>query len=161
MANYGNTPLDAAQLEELLKRFSSMWEDMDFSPQLETLGIGRFQFSRRKEAKEELNAMYVGLWKMALNSSFPDHAQFIMQKFLINLCAVKNQNKKRRMEKFVTLCREYADILQTKGETNFIQIALLLCRHVGCDDQKDLRRMSLQIALDMRNMYHNIFKRLI
>lgn len=152
---------DTAQFEEVLARFADMLSHADFGAQLETLGIGRFQFTRRKQARQELGAMYVGLWKLALNRSFPTEANALLEKFLTQLCETKSKSKRRKQEHFVALCREYVHVLQTSGDTNFIQIAVLLCQHLDCHDQDALRRISLQIALDMRAMYHHIFERLI
>lgn len=162
--NPSTTPLqntDPAQFEEVLTRFADMLDHADFGAQLETLGIGRFQFARRKHARQELAAMYVGLWKLALNRSFPAEADALLEKFLTQLCETKSNSKRRKQEHFVALCREYVHVLQTSGDTNFIQIAVLLCQHLDCHDQDALRRISLQIALDMRAMYHHIFERLI
>lgn len=148
------------QLDEVLERFSSMLSNVDFSAQLQTLGIGRFKFARRNEAREELRAMYVGLWKLALNRSFPVNAAELFNNFL-KFEEVKGQRKQRKLEEFAERCREYSKILEVQGDTNFISVALLLCQHMGISEQDVLRRISLQLALDMRAMYHHIFERLI
>ena len=152
---------DSSQLDEVLERFQLMLDNVDFTAQMQTLGVGRFQFARRKEAKRELSAMYVGLWKLALNSSFPHNADEVLDRFLYNVCNLKGKGKQRKAEDFALLCREYSNILKERGDTNFINVALLLCQHLGCDDQSSLRRISLQMALDMRAMYHHLFERLI
>ena len=152
---------DSSQLEEVLERFQSMLGNVDFTAQMQTLDIGRFQFTRRKEAKRQLTAMYVGLWKLALNSSFPNNADEILDRFLFNTCNVKGKGKQRKAEDFALICREYSNILKERGDTIFINVALLLCQHLGCHDQNSLRRISLQMALDMRAMYHHLFDRLI
>ena len=147
-------------IQEVLDRFSSMLGNMDFETQLDTLNIGKFQFSRKKDALNELKAMYVGLWKLALNRSFPDDSTEILEKFL-DPDAIKGKSKKRKAEEFRSLCHEYTKTLEVEGDTNFINVAILICQHLGRTRQEDLLRISLQLALDMRSMYHNIFERLI
>lgn len=148
------------QIQEVLERFASMLDNVDFEAQLDTLNIGRFQFSRKKEALNELRAMYVGLWKLALNRSFPNNSAEIFQKFL-DPSEIKSKSKRRKAETFSERCHEYAKTLEVEGDTNFINVALLMCQHLGRTEQEDLRRISLQLALDMRSMYHHIFERLI
>lgn len=147
-------------IQEVLERFSSMLGNVDFEAQLDTLNIGRFQFSRKKAALNELKAMYVGLWKLALNRSFPGQSTEIFEKFL-DPEAIKSKSKKRKAEEFRSLCHEYIKTLEVEGDTNFINVAILICQHLGRTRQEDLRRISLQLALDMRSMYHHIFERLI
>ena len=147
-------------IQEVLERFSSMLGNVDFETQLDTLNIGRFQFSRKKAALNELKAMYVGLWKLALNRSFPGQSTEIFEKFL-DPEAIKSKSKKRKAEEFRSLCHEYIKTLEVEGDTNFINVAILICQHLGRTRQEDLRRISLQLALDMRSMYHHIFERLI
>lgn len=145
---------------EVLERFTGMLANVDFESQLKTLGIGRFQFTRKKLALGELRAMYVGLWKLALNRSFPDDAVELFERFL-DPGEVKSKGKRKQAEAFRELCYEYAKILEVEGDTNFINVAILLCQHLGRTGQEDLRPISLQLALDMRAMYHNIFEHLI
>ena len=147
-------------IQEVLERFSSMLGNVDFETQLDTLNIGRFQFSRKKAALNELKAMYVGLWKLALNRSFPGQSTEIFEKFL-DPEAIKSKSKKRKAEEFRSLCHEYIKTLEVEGDTNFINVAILICQHLGRTRQEDLRRISLQLPLDMRSMYHHIFERLI
>ncbi len=147
-------------IQEVLERFSSMLGNVDFETQLDTLNIGRFQFSRKKAALNELKAMYVGLWKLALNRSFPGQSTEIFEKFL-DPEAIKSKSRKRKAEEFRSLCQEYTKTLEVEGDTNFINVAILICQHLGRTRQEDLRRISLQLALDMRSMYHHIFERLI
>ncbi|MBQ4132989.1 MAG: hypothetical protein IJD04_04555 [Desulfovibrionaceae bacterium] len=146
--------------QEVLDRFNSMLSNADFSAHLVTLGIGRFQFSRRKTALKELRAMYVGLWKLALNRSFPDNSLDLFERFL-DPGNIHSAGKKAEAEKFRELCKEYVKILEVEGDTNFINVAILLCQHLGRTGQQDLRTISLQLALDMRSMYHHIFEHLI
>jgi hypothetical protein len=146
--------------QEVLDRFGSMLDHVDFEAQLDTLNIGRLQFSRKRDALKELRAMYVGLWKLALNRSFPNDSIEIFEKFL-DSSEIKSKSKRRKADAFSELCHEYAKTLEVEGDTNFINVAILICQHLGRTEQEDLRRISLQLALDMRSMYHNIFERLI
>lgn len=146
--------------QEVLDRFTGMLSNVNFNAQLTILGIGRLQFSRRKSALKELRAMYVGLWKLALNRSFPDKSIELFEKFL-DPGEVHSKKKRIKLEAFRELCKEYVKILEVEGDTNFINVAILLCQHLGRTTQQDLRAISLQLALDMRSMYHHIFERLI
>lgn len=155
-----HAPSEEDLFDEVLSRFARMLDHVDFQAQLRTLNIGRFQFARKKMALQELRSMYVGLWKLALNSSLPVRSRQLFDKFLYSY-GRKNNSGHRKAEAFHTLCLEYANILEVEGDTNFINVSILLCQHLGHTDQEELRRISLQLALDMRSMYHNIFERLI
>ena len=146
--------------QEVLARFSSMLDTFDFNARISALGIGRMQFSRRRSARRELKAMYVGLWKLALNRSFPEKSGELFEKFL-DPSAAGSRRKQAEAASFRELCLEYVKILEVEGDTNFINVAILLCQHLGRTGQQDLRASSLQLALDMRSMYHTIFEHLI
>ena len=91
--------------QEVLDRFAAMLENVDFNAQLATLGIRRLQFSRRKSALKELRAMYVGLWKLALNRSFPGKSVELFDKFL-DASGVNSKKKRLHLEKFRELLKE-------------------------------------------------------
>lgn len=145
---------------EVLNRFTRMLDHIDFQPQLNILNIGRMQFARKNMALKELRAMYVGLWKLALNSSFPNDAMQLLDKFL-DSNEIKSKAARCRADAFRNLCLEYVKLLELEGDTNFINVAILICQHIGQAEQENSRHIPLQLALDMRFMYRNIFDKLI
>ena len=69
--------------EEVISHFEAILEDTSFSAQLHYLGIKRVPMSpRRRRARQELQAMLVGLWKLALDKSFPAQSEDFFNDFL-------------------------------------------------------------------------------
>ena len=66
---------------EVIGQFLALYNCLDFKAELEDIGIGRFQFMRRKKALRELRALCIALWGIALQKSFPDDAGSFFAKF--------------------------------------------------------------------------------
>ena len=57
-----------------LDNFAALLDDADFTAELELVGVGRFQFLRRRQMCLELRGLYMALWRLALSRSFPNDA---------------------------------------------------------------------------------------
>ena len=144
--------------EEVISHFEAILEDTSFSPQLHYLGIKRMSMSpRRRRARQELQALFVGLWKLALDSSFPQQSEEIFTEFL---------EKYRRCmpaKKSAQMCERilgYVEMLKANGDKDFTDIAGHMLSKINIP-QGDCPKASLALALDIRAFYQIIFERLI
>ena len=65
-----------------VRNFTAILDDMNYRPVLDILGVGTFQFTRRKLLTREFRALYVGLWRLALMRSFPTRHAELFQAFM-------------------------------------------------------------------------------
>ncbi len=144
--------------EEVIGHFTALLEDTSFSTQLHYLGIKRaFVSPRRRRARRELQAMFIGLWKLALDSSFPQQAEEIFNEFLEKYSQGKPVKKSAQMCEKI---RNYAEMLKTCGDKDFTDIAVHVLSKISIP-QVDCPKASLALALDIRAFYQIIFERLI
>ena len=144
--------------EEVISHFEALLEDTSFSTQLHYLGIKRVPMSpRRRRARQELQAMFIGLWKLALDSSFPAQADEFFNDFLEKY---KQDRPGKWAEQMCEKIRNYAEMLKTCGDKDFTDIAGHVLNKVNIP-QTDCPKASLALALDIRAFYQTIFERLI
>lgn len=143
---------------EVIQQFLAVYNCMDFKPELEDIGIGRFQFVRRKKALREFRALSIALWGLALQKSFPNDAESFFQEFREDLTALFPSVKEREMmDNRIDI---YVDCLSTKKDTDFLPVAEYLAEVLALDAE-DMRRLRLKLSLFMRNLYTMIFDRLV
>ena len=143
---------------EVIQQFLALYNCMDFKPELEELGIGRFHLMRRKKALREFRALSIALWGLALQKSFPNDADTFFQEFRATLASLFPSPKERElMENRINI---YVDILAAKKDTDFLPIASYLAEVLALDAE-DTRRLRLKLSLIMRNQYTMIFDKLV
>jgi hypothetical protein len=142
---------------EVVDNFSAMLDQMDFESELGLLNISPMHFLLRKKMKDEWQALVIGLWKLALNSSFPDDGDVIFETLLADKTQHFNPGKK---EAFISRVLRYAASIQAQGIANFMPTSghLLAVRRVAPAKKP---AMQLRIALHMRNLYASIFAGLL
>ena len=143
---------------EVIQQFLALYNCMDFKPELEDLGIGRFQFARRGKALREFRALSIALWGLALQKSFPNDADAFFQEFRTALPVMFPAAKERElMENRINI---YVDCLSVKKDADFLPVASYLAEVLALDAE-DMRRLRLKLSLIMRNLYTLIFDRLV
>lgn len=149
--------LDAETIEHVLGNFDALLSDVDFTRELQLLGVGRLDFLRRKQMLLELRGLYMGLWYLALCRSFPDAAEDIFAAYLL-LHAERNPGKAgRHLRERAT---QYKDMLHSAGDQNFTTVS----RHILSfyhKDEETLKSLSLRLALNFRATYTFLFERLL
>ena len=143
---------------EVIQQFLALYTCMDFKPELEDVGIGRFQFVRRKKALREFRALSIALWGLALQKSFPNDAESFFQEFRDDLAVLFPSAKEREM--MDNRINIYVDCLSVKKDTDFLPVAEYLAEVLALDAE-DMRRLRLKLSLFMRNLYTMIFDRLV
>ena len=92
--------------------FTALLEGLDFAAELEILGIGRMQFMRRRQMLVELRGLCMGLWRLALASSFPHNADQIFASFLR---AYADRFPGKSSTQILERASQYWGMLQAKG----------------------------------------------
>lgn len=144
--------------DEVIGQFLALYNCMDFKPELEDLGIGRFHFTRRKKALREFRALSIAMWGLALQKSFPNDAEAFFQDFRASLPAIFPGAKERELMESRIDC--YVDRLSVKKDTDFLPVAEYLAKVLTLDAE-GMRRLRLKLSLIMRNLYTMIFDKLV
>ncbi len=157
MQNLAEELDEQALIEEALANFAVLLDDLDFAHELEILGIGRFQFMRRKQMQLELRGLCIALWRLALASSFPHDADLMFEMFLRHYIHTHGGKASRQI---VTRSREYWGMIQPAGDSDFSAIARHLVSFLDLEEENQ-RPVVLKLALHIRSSYRFIFERLI
>ena len=153
------TPGDAlaGTPRQALGNFAALFEDADFTVELDCLGVGRMQFLRRRQMLLELRGLYMGLWFLALVRSFPDRAEELFELYMQHHA----QNSPRKEdEQLRQRARQYKDMLSGTGDRDFTAVSRHLLSFMH-RDEATLKTLSLRMALLLRSTYTFIFERLI
>lgn len=142
----------------LVNNFTAMLDDMDYRPVLDILGVGSFQFTRRRLLRAEFRALYVGLWRLALTRSFPTRHAELFQAFMED--QARRCGKHRQAAASAELVLQYVDKLSEHGDADFSDVA----RHILSlmeFDETQTRAMVLRLALHFRRVYTYFFDHLL
>lgn len=148
----------AYDIAEVLDNFDALLRGVDFDNEMQMLGIGRFSLFARRDMLLELRALYIALWYLALQRSFPDAAEKIFEAFLQRHTA--RAPRKPREALLRERAQQYNDMLRETGDRDFTAVSrhLLSQRRM---DESALKPLSLRLALHLRSTYTFIFDRLI
>ncbi len=142
---------------EVLENFEALLADIDFAHELALLGITRWRPFLRRDMIEELTALTLGLWRLALERSFPSDHEELFETFLARQLRVRPPEKAENFEKKT---RAYVAMLETHKDRDFTvpsaHLVDLLPRK-----EKGTPTLRLRLALLIRNLYTLIFERLI
>lgn len=157
MQNLAEVLDDQAIVEEALANFAVLIDDIDFDQVLELMGIGRFQFLRRKQMLIELRGLYIAIWRLALGKSFPQTADSMFTTFLRRYAHTHPDKRGQQISERAT---QYWGMLQPSGDADFHNVARHLVSFVNSGDEEP-RALILKLALNIRSAYRFIFDRLI
>lgn len=157
MNNVAESIDSEALIQEALDNFAALIDGLDFSVELEIMGIGRLQFLRRKRMLVELCGLYIALWRLALGRSFPNDADRMFKKFLENYA---QSHPSKIGAHTAQRALEYWGMLEPTGDADFHGVARHLTSFIVLENQ-DPRAIILKLALHIRKAYRFIFERLI
>ncbi len=143
--------------QEAVDNFLILLDDLDYNIYYEILGIGRFQFLRHKQMFIELKSLHMALWRLAIASSFPNDAEKMFPAFLD---AYSLKHPGRVDAQIVQRAPQYWGMIAPIGDSDFSSIA----RHIISffpPREKDLKAITLKLALRLHVSYRFIFDRLI
>lgn len=145
--------------DHVVDRFTSLLISFDFAEEFEILNFGRFHRAKRKRGIREFRAVYVSLWNLALEKSFPADRAVILDVFLQRLTTLFTLGPedlaflRRRIDVYTTL-------LTTGVSVSFLDIAenMLISVMQKPAVTKDL---ILRTSLHLRKTYTLFFNKLI
>lgn len=144
--------------EEVVATFSAILASLDFQPMLEALGIGKRHVFRKKKAIRELEALAIGLWKLALQRSFPNDFALFYDNYMET--ALPGRFSPKEAARFQARVNTYNDLLVEKKENDFTPVAKYLA-DIFTDSEDASKRFTLKLSLLLRNVYTVIFDNLV
>lgn len=145
--------------EEVCKRFAALITSFDYEEECRILEIGKLHVVKRRNALREFKALYIALWKIALDKSLPEMADAVFNDFLQDIPGFLDSNEKdssflrRRIAVYDTL-------LEPSKEQNFTEVSTKLLTTVT--KRKEVKENQvLKLSLNIRRVYQLIFKQLI
>lgn len=150
--------MQAQHAQIALENFAALLQGMDFNMELNMLGLKRLLFWRRRRFRNELRALTIGLWRLALVRSFPAHWQRIFDAFLQHwLEGIDNPEKAKAFEEMV---HTYIFLLEKKRDADFTEVGAWLVGLLKLPE-KNTVALRLRLALHIRSLYTLVFDRLI
>ncbi len=146
------------EAEEIIQNFQALLDTLDFKAELVEVGVGRFQFRKRKKALREFTALTIALWGIALHRSFPNNAQVFFEQFRATAPLLAAQSVEA--QRLNTRLNIYVDLLLAKKDTDFLPVAQYFAE-VFALRANDTDRLRLKLSLRMRSLYKLIFNRLV
>lgn len=145
--------------DSIVFRFQSLLSSFDYLEELGILGIGKYSFKKKRKLIFEIKALYIALWKIALEKSFPENWNTYFNLFLDELGSYLKCNTQTTL--FITRRIEvYDTLLAPTKENNFLEVARqLVATHIK--KKEDLDSPTLKFSLKIRQVYTLIFNRLI
>ena len=144
--------------QQARENFRALLDDMVFFEELAILGLGRFQFARRRKMVDEFRGMYMAVWRLALGSSFPERADAIFADFCREYL---RRSRDRHAEDVVRKAESYWTMLREAATKDFLSLAEHLANLAARHDEDHRRAVVLKLALHIRAMYRLIFDHLI
>lgn len=143
--------------EGVLAHFEGVLETLELKQQITDLGCGMNSFFTKGRSLMEFTAMCVGLWKLALDQSFPDEAEEFFNEFLTSSAALGKGKKRARM---LELIAEYNELFLPKKAADFTGISQHMADSLA-NASVDRKSLQLKISLLIRKLYQTIFDHLI
>ncbi len=150
---------DNISTENVALRFTGLMQSFDYVEECSVLEISKLHLVKRRNALRELKALYIALWKIALDKSLPDHSEDIFKEFLDDLN--KNFNLGDKSCSFLKRrIAVYDTLLEPTKEQNFTDVSIKLLNTIN--KRKDPKQnLVLKLSLHIRKVYTLIFKELI
>jgi hypothetical protein len=143
--------------EGVLKHFEAVLESLELKQQIAELGCGMNSFFTKSRSLMEFTAMCIGLWKLALEQSFPDEAEEFFAEFVKSSSTLGKGKKRGRM---VELVNEYNELLAPKKSSDFTAISQHMADNLA-DASTDRKSLQLKLSLAIRKFYQTIFDHLL
>jgi hypothetical protein len=145
-------------IDEVVNNFNALLEQSDFEQELAISGIKRVRLVTRSRMKTEWLFVYIALWRLALDRSFPDDGDAIFEAFIAQ--RAKKIKPARKIELFIAHAMEYVEMFRFKGNNDFSLPAEHITAKLVLSDH-DAQAARVRVILHMRELYKLIFDRLI
>lgn len=144
--------------EELISRFKEIFSGFDFEEELEYLPVNQRDAGQKRQALNELRGLYIALWKVSLDKSFPDSSEGIFESFLNRLQTIFNLDSMTAIA-ITRRVNIYNGFLKQNKAQNYLPVGDHLLRTVGRPETD--KRAALKTALRIREVDSYIFHALI
>ena len=144
---------------DVIQRFEGLLLSFDFEEECRILEIGKLHVVKRRNALRELKALYIALWKIALDKSLPEKSEEIFQGFIERIPETLdyNDNAAAFLRRRIAV---YDTLLEPTKEQNFNEVSSKLLSTVT--KRKELKENQvLKLSLHVRKVYTLLFKKLI
>ncbi len=145
--------------ETIVTRFQALLSSFDYQEELDILGVGKYNFNKKKKLIIEIKALYIALWKIALEKSFPDSWNSYFNLFLDEISRSLKCNA-QTAQFVIRRIDVYDTLLAPKKENNFSEVARQLVS-TYIKKKEDLESPILKFSLKIRQVYTLIFNKLI
>lgn len=142
---------------EIVTNFVGLLDSFNFKEETQFLNISLFDFRKRGNMVLEFQALYTGLWHMALCRSFPHDHEGIFQKYVTYELPKKYSNRTFPMQ--AQRVEQYKELIQSIQNIDFSPVAHHILSLLDTQDV-DYKALNLKIALHVRSVYNYIFERL-
>lgn len=143
--------------EGVLGHFEEVLNSLELKQHIDELGCGMNSFFTKKRSLAEFTAMCIGLWKLALEQSFPDEAENFFAEFL---AASPTLGKGKKRNHLLALIDEYNTLLAAEGTKDFSRISQHMTDRLA-NASAGQKALQLKLSLTIRKFYQFIFDRLI
>lgn len=148
----------AYTVEEVVDNFKALLAQMDFERELHLLQVSRMRFITRRKLKSEWVAVLIGLWRLALDRSFPQDGDQIFESFIEQRKAALN--KQARIDVFIKKANDYVLLFREKGDADFTLPAEHMVDKLRLSERQS-RPLRMRLILHFRELYKLVFERLI
>lgn len=145
--------------DELIRIFSALLESYDFEAELAMLGLKKHQFLKKKKALREFTALFIALWDLALQKSFPTERDLVFEEF-INRFGYTAKGSNKDVKLLLQSAEVYVTLLQKNRDKDFSEIARFFTDML-LEDTPEKDRARLKLALAIRAMFNLVFDKLI
>lgn len=142
---------------EALDNFLILLDDLDYNVYYEILGVGRFQFLRLRQIFVEMKSLHIALWRLAISHSFPDEDEKMFSAFLD---AYARAHPDKADTEIAQRAPQYWGMIAPVGDSDFSYVARHLISFFP-RREKDLKAITLKLALRLHTSYRFIFDRVI
>lgn len=143
--------------EGVIQHFEAVMDTLELKQQIAELDSGMNSFFTRKRSLAEFTAMCVGLWKLALERSFPNEAEDFFREFTERSKLLGKGKKRARM---LELVNSYNELFAVKKTEDFSGISQYMADSLGSPNA-DRKTLQLRLSLTIRKIYQTIFDHLI
>lgn len=142
---------------EALDNFLILLDDLDYNIYYEILGVGRFQFLRRRQIFIEMKSLHIALWRLAISHSFPGEGEKMFSAFLD---AYVKKHKDKIDTQIVQRAPQYWGMIAPVGDSDFSFVSRHLISFFP-QQENNLKAITLKLALRLHTSYRFIFDRVI
>lgn len=143
--------------DEVIAHFEGLFTSIDLKEEIAALGGGLNSLFKKGRSLTEFTAMTMVLWKLALDSSFPQESEEFFQDF-IACSPILGKGKKR--EQLISCINMYRNLFSEKKTDDFTPVSHHIIETL-CKDSSDKKALQLKVSLAMRKLYQIIFEHLI